>query len=236
MLQTLIIAVTLIITGWFIWRYRQNWRWQWQKAIGRSIIFQIAGFVLCVPLQTDYLGRVLFWLTHTAHLHDYFGHLCFICAAASVIYGIMRRVLPADRVEARMRRVERPSAAAAFVMLVAIFSSNNLSTQRYHDFFNVPLDPWLTLYWGTYWAILVYLIGYGMRLCIVLCQDPQSRLSADIFLIAGAIGLISITLTVVDLLTAIEVPRYMLWIALSAASVLVGLRAAWSRIRKFADR
>lgn len=224
MLRNIIVGSVLIAAGCIIWRQRKGWRLRWTPAIWRSLAFQAGGFILCIPGQADYIGRVLFALTGTAHLRDYFGHLCFMCAAADVVCAMMCRLVPQRELEARAARIERPTAVAALIMLIAILGTSNLSDQGHADFFEVPLDGWLDVYWITYWAIIAYLLVYGMRLATVLRQDPQSRGAATMFLIADIIGVTSITLAVAVLILGMAVPDALLWATVSVASILV---AGW---------
>ena len=43
------------------------------------------------------------------------------------------------------------------------------------DFFEVPTDFWLSVYWLLLCGTLIYLLGYGSRALLVLRKDPRSR-------------------------------------------------------------
>lgn len=224
MLRSAIVGSILIVIGCIIWIRRTGWRLRWTSAIWRSLAFQAVGFILCAPGQTDYIGHALFVLTGTAHLRDYFGHLCFMCAAADIVCAMMCRLVPQDELEERAASVERPTAAAAFIMLIALLGSGNLAQQNHSDFFEVPVDAWLRAYWITYWAIIAYLLVYGMRLAAVLRQDAQSRSTATMFLVADIIGIVGITIAIAVLILGIAIPGALLWTTVSVASILV---ASW---------
>ena len=57
------------------------------------------------------------------------------------------------------------------------------------DFFQVPTDFWLNMYWLLLCATLIYLLGYGARALLVLRKDPRSRTVANIYLVSSAAGI-----------------------------------------------
>jgi hypothetical protein len=59
------------------------------------------------------------------------------------------------------------------------------------DFFEVPTDFWLALYWTMLCGMLIYLLSYGARALLILRQDPRSRKIANIYLVASASGILA---------------------------------------------
>ena len=60
--------------------------------------------------------------------------------------------------------VERP-ATLCIPLLLATFSLGNGAQIYRADFFTVPTDFWLSLYWLLLCGTLIYLLGYGVRAC-----------------------------------------------------------------------
>ena len=181
--------------------------------------------MLCAPITHPYISRPLFPITHTAHLVDFLGHLCWIAALSAVIYATAYRLVPADRIAPVMRRyVDRPCAVAASIMLVCITLSHSTRTRTHADFFDVPVDGWLRAYWLTYGVLVVYLLIYVARLLLVLRTDPRSRVSADLLLGGSVLGIVSVT-TIVTLVTLPESAigplhafHVWMWVAMSIPS------------------
>ena len=229
MTQSALISLPVCFCGGAIWVRRKTWRIQWERALTMSVLFQGSGFALCAPAMSRYLGHALFRITGVAHLHDFFGYVLFICAICGVIYACACRLVPDDELEDLLHKIEFPGAIAGGVMLAAITLSHNLSRESPADFLDVPCDFWLRVYWLTYGAIIIYLLCFLVRLLWVLRRDPRSRLTADLFIMATGLGLVSFAV----LLTRIIinpglVACFWIWIPLCASGGLAAFAAAWS--------
>ena len=229
MTQSALISLPVCFCGGAIWVRRKTWRIQWERALTMSVLFQGSGFALCAPAMSHYLGHALFRITGVAHLHDFFGYVLFICAICGVIYACACRLVPDDELEDLLHKIEFPGAIAGGVMLAAITLSHNLSRESPADFLDVPCDFWLRVYWLTYGAIVMYLLCFVVRLLWVLRRDPRSRLTADLFIIASGLGVVSFAL----LLTRIIinpglVARFWISTPSCVAGGLAAFAAAWS--------
>ena len=60
-------------------------------------------------------------------------------------------------------------------MLLATLSVDNGAAIYGSDFFTVPTDFWLNMYWLLPCGPLTYLLGYGFRALLILRKDPRSR-------------------------------------------------------------
>lgn len=237
MLQTALITPAMMLIGWSIFVRRYSWRFRWDRMITLGVAFQAAGLLLCAPDAPErQLGAILFEITGVTHVRDYFGHLCFISAAVAVVCALICRLVPDAQVETVMRRVEWPCAGAALVMLICLTSSNSLTAWHGHaDFFQEPRDLWLTIYWFTYMGIVAYVLGYMVRLLLILRQDPRSRTSATTFIAAIAAGSIAMTAVIARLIDPTIVSSDFIWGPLGVASSLSAFASAWSwrsRIRR----
>jgi uncharacterized membrane protein len=131
--------------------------------------------------------------------------------------------------ESVLYKIEFPGAIAGGTMLAAITLSHNLSRESPPDFLDVPCDFWLRVYWLAYGAIVIYLLCFLVRLLWVLRRDPRSRLTADLFIIAGALGVVSFAalLTRIMISPGLVAPFWN-WTPSCVAGGLAAFAAAWS--------
>jgi hypothetical protein len=187
----------------------------------------VCGFALCAPQAGDYIGPALFAVTHTAHMRDFFGHLCFIAATSAVIYAATYR-LSSQETHKLMCKVDRPGAAAGATMLIAITLSKSTRTWTGQtDFLDVPVDGWLTVYWLAYSALLIWMMGYAIWLMLWLRADPRSRVSANLFILAGVIGIIAVGIVVAHVVIGMPISPAWLWNLLISPAIVVGMAAIW---------
>ena len=98
--------------------------------------------------------------------------------------------------------IERP-ATLCIPLLLATFSLGNGAKIYRADFFQVPTDFWLNMYWLVLCSTLIYLLVYGSRALLVLRKDPRSRDVANIYLLASVSGILA---CVARLATAVVLP------------------------------
>lgn len=221
------ILSVIVVSGWAVWVRRRTWRIRWDAALTMSVVFDGLAFALINPASGPIIGPTLHRLTRICHIRDYFGHLFFICAACCVIYAVACRIAPDGDLEDFMHRIEIPGAITAGAMLASISLSPNLKTTHQTDFFDVPVDFWLRIYWVSYGGLILYLIWVLIRLLLVLRRDPRSRVAADMFILAAAWGALSFLALLVRVLF-VPVPDLWIWISLCMASGLASFAAAWS--------
>lgn len=232
MIPAFLIAPALGCCGWAIWSRRKTWRIRWDRALTLSVLLQAFAFALCAPITSSGPGHLLFVVTGTAHLDDYFGHLSFIAAAACVIYACAGRVAPDDELEPLMRKVEFPGTAAAALMLIARTLSNKLSAETQPDFLNLTCDTWLAIYWLIYGAIVIYLLGILIKLLLVLRQDPRSQTTANLFIISTTFGIASITALIGRVIIPGILSGWWVWVPLCVSGYLAAAAAALSWRRR----
>jgi len=241
MTQSALIAVALCFCGGAVWVRRKTWRIRWDRALTMSVLFQGLGFALCAPIQSRYLGHALFALTGIAHLSDLFGHVLFICSICLVIYACACRLVPDAELEDVLHKIELPGSIAGATMLAAITLSHNLSRKSVPDFLDVPFDFWLRVYWLTYGVMVIYLLCFLIRLLWALRQDPRSRLTSDLFIIASGLGLLAFAALLTRVINPGLVAPFWVWAFWTPASMAGGLAAFaaawswWGRTRPFAQ-
>lgn len=221
MLGNWLVVAALSAIGWCIWVRRYTWLLPWHRALSLSVVLQGIGFALCMPIQSHYLGNALSAVTGISHLRDYFGHLFYLAGTAAVVYAVSLRLFPDDQLRRFMRRVEVPGCLVAFVMLICVAHSPALHQPGADDFFDVPCDRWLVLYWTLYCAFKGYLIIYACCLLLVLRTSPASQRTADLFLASNLVCLVGVTARVADVLpTELTIPGYMYWADLVICAVI----------------
>jgi hypothetical protein len=188
-----LIAITLGCIAWSLWIRRVTWSSRWEVAATLNIALQGLAVLLMSPLASETLGHWLHALTGMWNLEDYIGHDAYIVAASAVVYNALGRLADDQAMQRTFKAyVERP-ATLCIPVLLATFSIGNGAKIYKPDFFEVPTDFWLALYWTLLCAMLIYLLCYGGRALLILRKDPRSRKIANIYLVASASGILACT-------------------------------------------
>ena len=188
-----LIAITLGCIAWSLWIRRVTWSSRWEVAATLNIALQGVAVVLMSPLASETLGHWLHALTGMWNLSAYIGHDAYIVAASAVVYNALGRLADDHAMQRTFKAyVERP-ATLCIPVLLATFSIGNGAKIYKPDFFEVPTDFWLALYWTLLCAMLIYLLCYGGRALLILRKDPRSRKVANIYLVASASGILACT-------------------------------------------
>ena len=197
---TVLIFITLASISWSLWIRRVTWRCRWEVAATLNIALQGCTVALMSPLASETLGVALHNITGEWNLQNYIGHDCYIVAASAIVYNAVGR-LADDHVlqESFKQYVERP-ATLCIPLLLATFTLSYGSRTYARDFFALPTDFWLTVYWILLCGTLAYLLAFGSRALLVLRQDPRSRGIANFYLFASASGLAACVLRIVTAL------------------------------------
>ncbi|OAN28565.1 hypothetical protein [Mycolicibacterium iranicum] len=194
-----LIAITLLCIAWSLWIRRVTWSCRWEVAATLNIALQGAAVLLMSPLASETLGPFLYSLTGKWNLEDYLGHDCYIVAASAVVYNALGRLEQDHAMQQRFRQhIELPATLCIPLLLGAFWLGNGATIYR-ADFFDVPTDLWLNLYWLMLCGMLIYLLAYGGRALLILRTDPRSRPIANVYLFACAMGILA---CVVRLITA----------------------------------
>ncbi len=228
-----ITVFTLVLLVACVWIRRRSFRVPWYRAVTFSVILQAVAFVLITPelaVRTG-AGPWLFRVSGVPHMRDYVGQLAFLAALVTLTWGLLSRLVSDERCEQIMRRLELSVAAAAGVMFIALASSNALRTDV-PNFTDLDVDGWLIVYWAFYGVVVIGLLGYVIRLLLVLRSDPPSRVPADVFIAAAFVGVVEMGLLVADAISHF-CPTELLLCLLPAATVLAmaGAYLGWVRTR-----
>ena len=204
----ILIAITTVCIGWSLWIRRVTWSCRWEVAATLNIALQGATVLLMSPLASATLGHWLHGLTGMWNLEDYLGHDLYVVAASAIVYNALGRLQDDEAMRLSFKQyVERP-ATLCIPLLLAAFSLGNGAKVYGSDFFEVPTDFWLAVYWVLLCSMLIYLLGFGSRALLILRKDPRSRSIANVYLIASFSGIaacvVRITTAVVPALQPAE--------------------------------
>ena len=193
MALAILIAITLACIAWSLWIRRVTWSCRWEVAATLNIA--LAGRRGAADV--------------TARLRD--ARALAACADRQVESRGLHRPRPLHRrcIGRRLQRagqarrtttpcrgpfkqyVERPATLCIPLLLVTFSLGNGAAIYR-PDFFDVPTDLWLNIYWLLLCGTLIYLLGYGARALLILRKDPRSRRVANIYLFASASGIMAV--------------------------------------------
>jgi hypothetical protein len=186
-----LIAITLACIGWSLWIRRVTWSCRWEVAATLNIALQGLAVILMSPFAAETLGHWLHSLTGMWNLNSYIGHDAYIVAASAVVYNALGRLADDHAMQATFKQyVERPATLCIPLLLVTFSVGNGAHVYR-ADFFDVPTDFWLGVYWVLLCGMLIYLLTYGARALLSLRQDPRSRKVANVYLVASASGIMA---------------------------------------------
>jgi hypothetical protein len=216
MALTVLIAITMGCIAWSLWIRRVTWTCRWEVAATLNIALQGVALLLMSPLAATTIGPAIHALTGKWNLQNYIGHDCYIVAASAVVYNVVGRLQDDNAMRTSFKQyVERP-ATLCIPLLLATFSLGNGAKIYRTDFFMVPTDFWLNMYWLLLCGTLIYLLVYGTRALLVLRKDPRSRLVANVYLAASASGVIAcvvrITTAFVTPLQGFTVSSLLVWV------------------------
>jgi hypothetical protein len=200
---TALIVITLASISWSLWIRRVTWHCRWEVAATLNIALQGSAVALMSPLASETLGVALHNITGEWNLQNYIGHDCYVVAASAIVYNAVGRLADDHALQASFKQyVERP-ATLCIPLLLATFTLSYGSKTYARDFFALPTDFWLSVYWVLLCGTLIYLLVFGSRALLVLRQDPRSRNIANLYLVASASG---ISACVVRIVTAVIPP------------------------------
>lgn len=228
MINSLLSTLILMALGRWIWQRSQGWRHHPENVLWVSLGLMFCAFVLCAPQTNHYIGKPIYQVTNIAHMDDFFGHICFIASSVAIIHAAAYRLLPDDELTPALERWARgPAAVVAVTMLVSITLSRSTRVRSHRDFFDVPTDGWLKLYWLSYDVLMLYLIGLIVYLMLWLRRDPRSRVSAYLFVIAGCLGSVAIGAQIAHLVIGLPISNAWLWNLLITPALVVVVAAIW---------
>ncbi|HET9875182.1 MAG TPA: hypothetical protein VFQ37_05380 [Mycobacterium sp.] len=200
----LVIAVTLVASGYSLWVRRDTWRSRWEAGASLAIALEGCALVLMSPGSAAALGPPLHRIVGLWNVQHLIGHLCLIVAIAAIIYHVLTRFSDEGHIRALFhRQVEVPVKVAVPVAMVLFV----VADEEYHaDLFPAHVtDIWLGAYWLLFCGLVIYLCGYAMRLLLIARTDPRARATVDLYLISAAFGVAAAAIQVGTAVAGIDV-------------------------------
>jgi|KBSSwiStaDraftv2_1062776.scaffolds.fasta_scaffold52547_5 hypothetical protein len=167
---------------------RQTWRVRWEPSATAALALLLVGMALLTRAATDTVGKVLHHMTGHWHIEDFVGHVIILAALASFTYYVLQRLADDEYLGYAFKQwVEYPLTVIIPLMLFA-FVASDASAHYSYDLSTAPDDGWLQLYRALYYGASIYLVGYGMRVLLLLRRQAHgSRSVIDLFLLAAAL-------------------------------------------------
>jgi hypothetical protein len=226
-----LIIVTLACIGWSLWIRRVTWHCRWEVAATANIALQGAAVLLMSPFAANTLGVGLHNLTGVWNLQNYLGHDCYIVAASAIVYNALGRIADDHMLQTSFKQyIERP-ATLCIPLLLATFTLSRGSKTYTRDFFALPTDFWLSVYWILLCGTLIYLLGFGFRAMLVLRKDPRSTQIATLYLLACGSGIAACSVRIITaLVPAIQGPMdaALVWFFACACGAGFAVTSAYS--------
>jgi hypothetical protein len=236
---SVLIFITLASISWSLWIRRVTWHCRWEVAATLNIALQGAAVALMSPLSSDTLGVVLHNLTGEWNLQNYIGHDCYIVAASAIVYNAVGRLEDDHALQESFKQyVERP-ATLCIPLLLATFTLSYGSKTYARDFFALPTDFWLSVYWVLLCGTLAYLLVFGSRALLVLRKDPRSSHIANLYLGASASGVAACAVRIITaLIPPFQVPLTtgLVWFfacSCGAGFALTSAHSWWQKVKWF---
>jgi hypothetical protein len=226
-----LIIITLACIGWSLWIRRVTWHCRWEVAATANIALQGAAVLLMSPFAANTLGVGLHNLTGVWNLQNYLGHDCYIVAASAIVYNALGRIADDHMLQTSFKQyIERP-ATLCIPLLLATFTLSRGSKTYTRDFFALPTDFWLSVYWILLCGTLIYLLGFGFRAMLVLRKDPRSTQIATLYLLACGSGIAACSVRIITaLVPAIQGPMdaALVWFFACACGAGFAVTSAYS--------
>lgn len=226
-----IIIITLACIGWSLWIRRVTWHCRWEVAATANIALQGVAVLLMSPFAANTLGVGLHNLTGVWNLQNYLGHDCYIVAASAIVYNALGRIADDHMLQTSFKQyIERP-ATLCIPLLLATFTLSRGSKTYTRDFFALPTDFWLSVYWLLLCGTLIYLLGFGFRAMLVLRKDPRSTNIATLYLLACGSGIAACSVRIITaLVPAIQGPMdaALVWFFACACGAGFAVTSAYS--------
>jgi hypothetical protein len=226
-----LIIITLACIGWSLWIRRVTWHCRWEVAATANIALQGTSVLLMSPFAANTLGVGLHNLTGVWNLQNYLGHDCYVVAASAIVYNALGRIADDHMLQTSFKQyIERP-ATLCIPLLLATFTLSRGSKTYTRDFFALPTDFWLSVYWILLCGTLIYLLGFGFRAMLVLRKDPRSTQIATLYLLACGSGIAACSVRIITaLVPAIQGPMdaALVWFFACACGAGFAVTSAYS--------
>lgn len=200
----ILITVTLAAILASLWIRRDTWRSRWEVDASLNVALQGLGVLLMSPWVSTALGPPLYRISGLWNVQHLLGHLCLIVAATAIIrHGLVR--LAGEPLVGRLfrRQVLRPLQVGVPLLVALLIAADE---GHHRDLLPAHVHTgWLGAYWLLLGGLLIYLLSYAGRVLLIVREDPRSRATVDLYLIAVAFGVAASVIQVAAAWAGIDV-------------------------------
>jgi hypothetical protein len=223
-----LISITLACIACSLWVRRHTWFSRWEVAGTLCIAFQGCAALLISPTASEILGPPLHAISGMRNVEDYLGHVSYLLAAVALVQTVLSRVIDDDRLQAiGTQWVERPATVCIPLMFAAWASGNGSKVYR-SNFYEVPGDAWLNIYWFLFCAMLIYLLVWTLCGLLVLRRIPRHRPTATVYLALVVAGIAACTARIVTQWSSWSERGVVGWLSTFAGGIIFAVAAARS--------
>lgn len=164
-------VLALLIAVWAVWECRFSFKSRWDAPRTMALVFFAFGVAVDSPWrvfsEVSFAGRY--------YVLTVVGHICYLIAGALGNKFIYLRLLLDPAIGLFMRaRIVPMVLIASTIMLVSFAASPSTSSVTADQLYLVRPDALLTVYWLTYYAMLIALFLMAMVGVNKLRTDPRS--------------------------------------------------------------
>src|ERR1700754_978075 len=184
-----LISLTLACIAGSLWVRRRTWFSRWEVAGTLCVAAQGCAALLISPMASKVLGPPLHAISGMWNLEDFLGHISYVLAAVALVQTVLSRVTGDGRLqEIATQWIERPATVCIPLMLAGWAFGNGSKVYR-SNFYEVPGDAWLKIYWLVFSAMLIYLLAWTLRALLVLRRIPRHRPTVTVYLALVVAGI-----------------------------------------------
>ena len=223
-----LISITLACIACSLWVRRHTWYSRWEVAGTLCVAFQGCAVLLISPTASEILGPPLHAISGMRNVEDYLGHVSYLLAAVALVQTVLSRVIDDDRLQAiGTQWVERPATVCIPLMFAAWASGNGSKVYR-SNFYEVPGDAWLKIYWFLFCAMLIYLLAWTLCGLLVLRRVPRHWPTATVYLVLVVAGIAACTARIVTQWCSWSERGVVGWFSTFAGGIIFAVAAARS--------
>lgn len=232
--DVLLVVFTLSVMVWCLFARRLAWHALGERPITLAVALQTVAVLMLVPPISTLLGPPLHDLTGQWNVAGLMAHFLCIASDAAIAYHVAWRAhWDEDFRHGFKTHVELPATFAIAVMF-ALWATGNGANVRVRCFYLVPLDLSMRIYWAVFCLALAWILLYAVQSMVKLRQDPRSRTTVTIYIVASCSGIGSLVLRTVELAPSLNTGAGMLAASIFGCGAIGGfaIGAGYSWIRK----
>jgi hypothetical protein len=223
-----LISITLVCIAGSLWVRRRTWFSRWEVAGTLCIAAQGCAALLISPTASAILGPPLHAISGMWNLEDFLGHVSYVVAAVALAQTVLSRITDDDRLqEIGTQWIERPATVCIPLMLAAWALGNGSKIYR-SNFYEVPGDAWLKIYWLLFSIMLIYLLAWTLRGVLFLRRIPRHRPTATVYLVLVVAGIAVCTARIVTEWCSWPEHGVVGWLSTFAGGIIFAVAAARS--------